>query len=96
MARLVLPLALHKRAERDGIAHRHARVQRRVRILKHHLHLPAQCIYGNPGSDADGIAIEHQFTAVGFDEMQHQAREGGFAATRFADDAECLALADCE
>ena len=39
-------------------------------ILKHHLHLPAQCIDGNSGSDTDRVAVEYQLAGIGLDKMQ--------------------------
>ena len=61
-------------------------------FLEHHLHLTAQRIDGNPGGDADRIAVEHELASIGLEEMQQQPGKSGFAAAGFADDAQGLAF----
>src|SRR5690242_7652772 len=94
MARLGLWLALHKRAKRDRIADRHARVERGIRVLEDDLHLATQ------RADRDAIAhrcpVEHQLARIRDEQMQQQPRQRRLAATGLTDDAEGLALAHRE
>jgi hypothetical protein len=82
--------------ESDGIADRHTRVQRRIGVLKHDLHLAPQSVDRDPARDADGIAVEHELSGIGFYEVQEKAGEGGLAAAGLTDDAEGFAFADGE
>ena len=96
VARLGLLFALDEWPECHRIADRHARVERRVGVLKHHLDLPAQRVDGEPLRRADGVPVENQFAGIGDNQVEEQPGEGRLAATRLADDAEGLALAHGE
>jgi hypothetical protein len=96
MPRLVLLLALHKGAKGHRITDRHARVERGIGILEHHLHLTAQCADGDPVGNAYGIAVEYQFPGIGHHQMQQQAGERRFTAAGLADDPQGFALVDGE
>jgi hypothetical protein len=91
-----LPAAMHERAKGHGILHRHPRIERRVAVLEHHLHVAPQCRDGDAMRGADRFAIEDQFACVAFDEMQQQACQGGLAAAGFSDDAQGLTLEERE
>src|SRR5215472_9053888 len=71
----VLLFALHEWSERHRITDRHARVQRGVGVLKHHLHLAPQRVEGDTARAADWVAVKHQLPRVGLHEMQEQASE---------------------
>src|SRR6202040_3596544 len=81
---------------RHGVADRHARVERGIRVLKDHLYLAPQCTDGDAVWDADRIAVEHQLSGIRLDQMQQQPGEGGLTAAGLADDAQGLAFADRE
>ena len=68
------------------------RVQRRIAVLEHHLHVAAKLTQRQPIGDADRIAIEDQFAGVPGQQMHQQPSQGGFAAAGFADDTQGLAL----
>ena len=87
---------MHARRVGDALRHGHARVQRGVAVLEHHLHLPAHGVHRDAVAVADRIAVEHHVAGVGLDQPHQQPRGGGLAAAGFADDAEGLALADGE
>ncbi|MNL23630.1 hypothetical protein D3C87_1450260 [compost metagenome] len=86
---------MHQRAKGHGVFDGHARVQRRIAVLEHHLRLAAE-LAQRQRARADGHAVEDQFAAVLRDKLHHQARRGGLAATRFTDDAQGLALLHIE
>jgi hypothetical protein len=90
--RLGARLAVHHRAKRDGILDRHARIERGVAVLEHHLHLAAQGGDGDAARGRDRLPVEHQLAGIGHDQMQQQAREGGFSAAGLTDDAQRLTL----
>jgi hypothetical protein len=96
LARRRFPRALYERSERDRVADRHARVQRGIGILKHHLHLAAQRIDRDPVRRADRVAVEHQFPAIRHEQVQQQPCQGRFSAPRLADHAQRLAFPDVE
>ena len=75
----------------DDLAHRHPRVQRRVRILEDDLdvspdgpHLPAL-------EAGDVLALEHDLAGGRLEQLDDGPSEGRLAATRLSDDAERLA-----
>jgi hypothetical protein len=59
---------------------RRARVQRRVRILKHDLHPAAQGPQIVVGHLRDVLAVEHDAAGRGLGEAQDAAAEGALAA----------------
>ena len=88
--------AVHRQRLGQGLAHRHARVERAVGVLEHHLHaaVEARAALGpveRPHVDAvDSDACPRS----GSMQPDEAAREGGLAAAGFADDAERLAALD--
>ena len=82
--------------EGDGLLARQARIEGRVAVLKHHLHLPAHVAHGHGLAVADLVAVENDVAGVGLDEAHEQTRGSGFAAARFADDAERFAALEAE
>ena len=77
----------------DDIAGCHARIERSERILEHDLHrTPMRSQLGFPKL-RDLLPIETDAAAGRFDQPQHAARHGRFAATGFADQSECFAKA---
>ena len=72
--------AMNERTERHRISHRHPRVQRRVAVLEHHLHVAAQSGDGDAARRANRFAVEDQLTGVALHQMQQDAGERGFAA----------------
>ena len=83
-------------AVRDRRPDLHTRVQRRVWILKDHLHLPPHGLKLRPGKTRDIDAVEHDRPFVGVDEPQHAARESRLSGARLADEAQRLAPLDEE
>jgi hypothetical protein len=69
---------MHTWPERDGILDGQPGVERRVTVLKHHLHPPAQI--AKRKHVANRLAVEHDVTLVRRDEADHKARHRRFAA----------------
>jgi hypothetical protein len=80
----------------DDVAHRHARVQRRVRVLEDDLHVAAQRLQLVAAQVEDILAVEKDRAFSGWDQAQDGARDGGFAAAGFPHQAEGFALAHGE
>ena len=79
----------------DDVAHGHARVQRRERILEHHLNVAPKA--RSPAVDSAAVsrpstATEPEVTGT----SQDRARQRGLAAAGFADDAERLTRGERE
>ena len=72
----------------DGVLGRQARVERGGGVLVDELHAPAQWAHRCFVERGDVAAVEDDAAVGERDEAQQQAREGGFAAAAFADDAE--------
>jgi hypothetical protein len=72
----------------------HARIQRGEGVLENHLHVAALQAQGFAGESKQIIALVQNGAVIGFDEAQQHARQGGFAATTFADDGEGFAGLD--
>ena len=87
---------VHLRAEHDGLLDRQARVERGVRVLEHHLHLPAQRAQPRRVVGPHEGPVERDAPRVGPDEMHEQARGRRLAAAGLAHDPEHLAGADGE
>ena len=80
---------MHVKRLTDDVRHRHARVERRVRVLEDHGGLGAvlaQVLLG-----ADGLAVVDDLAVGGLVEVQDRTANGGLAAARLADQAERLA-----
>ena len=93
--RRALRHAVHRGAEGDRILDRHPRVERRIAVLEHHLRLAPELAQRQPAG-ADRLAVEHQLAPVLAGELHQQPGGGRFAAARFADHAQRLALLDVE
>jgi hypothetical protein len=80
----------------DDRPHGHARIQRRIRILKDDLHVPADA------AQVAGVEVEHvlpfELDGAGgrLDEPEDAAPDGGLPRSRFAHEAERLASSDAE
>ncbi|KAG1390831.1 hypothetical protein G6F58_012875 [Rhizopus delemar] len=83
--------AVHQRAEGDRIFDGHARVQRRIAVLEHHLRLAAEFAQ-RQCPRADRHAVKHQFAAILGDQLHHEPCGGGLAAARLPHPAQGLAV----
>ena len=77
----------------DRAADRHPRIERRVRILKHHLQPRPKSLAGRPRTS---LAREKHPAAVGPQQADHHARERRLPAAGLADDAKRLPRVDRE
>src|SRR5262249_26447874 len=80
----------------DDLPHRHARVQRGIRILEDDLHVPrhrAQLVAAHRG---DVAPLEPHAARGRLDQPQDAAAGGALAAARFADQAQRLAGREIE
>ena len=84
---------LHAQRLLHELAHAHARVERLVWILEHHLHLAPQRAHT---AAIEGRALEAQLAAARLLEPEQRARQRRLAAAGIADDAEHLVLAPLE
>jgi ABC-type oligopeptide transport system ATPase subunit len=75
----------------DDRAHPLARVERSVRVLEDHLHLPAQRLQLAAGELGDVAALEVDRARGELEQADDAAAERRLAATRFAHEPECLA-----
>ena len=78
------------------LAHRHPRVERRVRILEDVLHAPPHGAQLGVGQARDVDLVEDDAAERGLVQPEDRAREGALARARLADDAQRLAAADVE
>ncbi|MNS57379.1 hypothetical protein D3C72_902630 [compost metagenome] len=92
---VALGAAMHQRAKGHGVFDGHARVQRRIAVLEHHLCLATEFAQ-RQRARAHRHAVEHQFALVLFDQLHDQPRGGGLAAARFPHHAQRLALLHVE
>src|SRR5471032_3079007 len=76
----------------NDLTYRHARIQRRKRILKDDLHLAAQAAHGLGAKMRDVLAFIDHAAFGAIDKTQQQAAERRLAATRFPNDGKRLAL----
>ena len=88
--------AVHLRSVGDGIDDGQARVERGEGILEHHLQGAPVVLHRQAAGAADGFAVEDELAGIGIEQAGDQARGGRFAAARFADHAERLALGEVE
>ncbi|MNX03064.1 hypothetical protein D3C86_326320 [compost metagenome] len=76
--------AVHQQRLHDGEADRHARIQRRERILEHELDVAAQGLKLVVLQAHDVASAELDLAALAVHQAQERAAGGGLAATRFA------------
>ena len=88
--------AVHLQRLGDDVADRHARIERRIGILEDDLDLPADHPHLPPLQGGDVGAVEFDAARGRLDQPHDQAAGGGFAAARFADHGQRLALIDVE
>ncbi|MOA36617.1 hypothetical protein D3C78_1581500 [compost metagenome] len=81
-------MLLHVHRLGDNPPHRQAGIERRLRILKHHLHTAAK-----PGSI---VARPQQLTATRFQQSHQQLRQRTLAAAGFANDTQGFPAHDVE
>src|SRR5207244_12379624 len=77
----------------DDLAHRHARVQARVRILKDDLHLPAERTHVRLREREDVPTVVDDAAERRLDETQDETAERALAATALAAETQRLAAA---
>ena len=75
----------------ENLAHRHARIERCIRILEDHLHASAQRTDLRLTDVRDVLAVEHDAALGRFGQTHHHTRERRFAAAGFADQADRFA-----
>ena len=86
--------SMHNQRLCDEIADGHARVERRIGILEHDLHVAAHRLELPPRKARDLLAVEpHAAARSALLEPQHQPAGGALAGAGFADKAEYLAAA---
>jgi len=88
--------AVDRERLRQGLAHRQARIERPVGILKHDLHAPPQRAQLAPPERQHVQAVDHHPARVGLDQPEDAPSHRGFSATRFTHQAERLAGHDRE
>src|SRR5581483_806972 len=76
----------------DDVAHRHARVERRIGILEHDLHLAANGAHARAAPATDSAPVEVDATARRLDELENRARQRRLPAARLAHETDRLAL----
>ncbi len=76
----------------DDIADAHARIERRVGILKYNLHLPAHVAQLALRHRQKVFTLKKHLAAGGFDEPQNRSPQSRFAAARFADQPDRFAF----
>src|SRR5918995_2630739 len=80
----------------NDIDYPHARVQRRIGILKNHLNLLAQFANRLMGKAENVSPIKVNLAGGGRDQPGNESRRGRFATAAFTDKTENLALRDSE
>ena len=80
----------------DDLPGGHARVERAVGVLEHHLHFFAEFAHPLAAHGGEFFAPEADGAGRGLVEPQDAASQRGLAATGLADEAERLSLADAE
>ena len=88
--------AVHLRREGDAVLDGQARVQRRVAVLEHHLHLAAVVLQRPSSRPPTARASKTMSPLSGSIRCISKPRGGALAAARFADHAQRLALVHCE
>ena len=80
----------------DDVAHRHARVQRRVRILEHDLQLTADLAHLLALVVRDVTTVDDDPSRGRLDQLEDRSSKGRFAAAGLTDQPECLPVRDPE
>src|SRR5574337_1242719 len=84
----------------EGMPHRlldrHRRIERRVRVLEHDLHVPSQRTEMALRHLRDVVPLEGDFAARRANEPEERPPEGRLAAARLPDEAQDLPLAEIE
>ena len=80
----------------DDLPDRHARIERRVRILEDHLHVLPRAAQLRAGQLRNVDVAEHHAPARRFDQPQHRAAERRLSASRFPDEPERFARKNVE
>ncbi len=85
-------------ADRLGqdVAHAHARVEARERILEHHLHAAAHLAHRARRSVVDTLAVEDDLARSNLEQPQNGAADRRLAAAGLADQRQRLAARDLE
>jgi GNAT superfamily N-acetyltransferase len=83
-----------ERTEAQRLLDGHARIERSVAVLEHHLHAAPEVAHGQLGADL--AAVERDLAAVVWRQVHEHARGRGLAAAGLADHAKRLALAHVE
>ncbi len=86
---------VHHGRERDRLLDRQPGIERRIAVLKDHLHL-APIILEVERRGTHHFTVEHHLAGGRRDETHDQARSGRFSAAGFTDDRERLAFGECE
>ena len=82
--------AMHFQTFANDFPHRHARAERPVRILEHHLHLAAHV--GRHGlARLDRLTVQQDLAPLKRLQPQNGAGQGGFTAAAFADQPQAFA-----
>src|SRR5262249_37989009 len=87
---------VHAERLRDDLPHGHARVERRVRVLKDDLQLPAHFAHPPSGEARDVLPVEDDLSVGRLEELDHGAAERRLSAAGLADEAERLPRAQRE
>ena len=69
-------------AKGDNVGHGRARVEGRIAVLKHHLHLQPQLAHTDPLRIADTLAVEDDVAGIELDQMQEQPRGPSICRSR--------------
>ena len=85
---------VHRLAQRS--TDRAARIERRIGILEHDLHLPAQRTHATSVCRENVLTSKQDGAGIRFDQPQDGAPGSGLSATGFADEPERLARRDRE
>ena len=87
---------MHAQGPRDDFADAHMRVERGVRVLEDHLHVPPQAAHIASALRAQINATERDLPRRRRVEIQNGAPGGRLATTAFTDQTQSLALHDVE
>ncbi|MGY4361227.1 hypothetical protein ACVW0J_007720 [Bradyrhizobium sp. i1.7.7] len=80
----------------QDVAHAHARIEARERILEHHLHAAAHLAHRARMCVVDALAVEDHLARRDVEQPQDGTADRGLAAAGLADQRQRLALRDFE